>query len=284
VDPDNPAAAVGRGQPLRRARGRDRRDIGDKPHGRVVRQLERRHRRGHRGVRGGAAAAHDKLPVLVAYNIPDLDICASGAGLGAASDAAYDTWISAFAGGIGDRPALVILEPDAVADESCMTSSEISDRDGLLNNAITQFNEQAPDTWVYLDAGNPGWLSASTDGQLPQRRRPRPRPRLLAERLELLHHRAERRLRRRRSTPRSAPDYGYTRPFVIDTSRNGNGSTASGATPTARSSAAPTRSAAAPRCCCGSRPRRVRRRLRHRRRHHAGQFVPQIAYDLIYGY
>ena len=40
----------------------------------------------------GAAAAADKLPVLVAYNIPDLDICASGPGLGASSDAAYDTW------------------------------------------------------------------------------------------------------------------------------------------------------------------------------------------------
>jgi len=66
----------------------------------------------------GAAAASDKLPVLVAYNIPNLDICASGPGLGAPSDAAYDTWIGAFAGGIADRPALVILEPDAVADRT----------------------------------------------------------------------------------------------------------------------------------------------------------------------
>ena len=57
---------------------------------------------------------------------------------------------------------MVILEPDALADESCMNSAEISDRDGLLNNAITQFTNQAPETWVYLDAGNPGWLSAAT--------------------------------------------------------------------------------------------------------------------------
>ena len=110
----------------------------------------------------GAAAYWDQLPVLVAYNITDRDICAGQSSGGAASDAAYDTWIGGFAGGIADRPAVVILEPDALADESCMTSAEISDRDGLLNNAITQFTNQAPETWVYLDAGNPGWLSAAT--------------------------------------------------------------------------------------------------------------------------
>jgi endoglucanase len=43
-----------------------------------------------------------------------------------------------------------------------MSSSQISDRDGLLNDAVTQFTDQAPNTWVYLDAGNPGWVSAST--------------------------------------------------------------------------------------------------------------------------
>ena len=30
------------------------------------------------------------------------------------------------------------------------------------NNAVTQLTEQAPETSVYLDAGNPGWISAAT--------------------------------------------------------------------------------------------------------------------------
>jgi endoglucanase len=50
----------------------------------------------------GAAAYSDKLPVLVAYDITDRDICAGQSSGGAASDAAYDTWIAGFAGGTGD--------------------------------------------------------------------------------------------------------------------------------------------------------------------------------------
>jgi endoglucanase len=93
----------------------------------------------------GAAAASGKLPVLVACNIIDRDVCSGQSGGGAASDTAYDTaydtWIGAFAGGIASRPATVVLEPGAVADESCMTSAQIADRDGLLNNAINQFTD-----------------------------------------------------------------------------------------------------------------------------------------------
>src|SRR6202789_2143670 len=114
------------------------------------------------GALEGAAAWSNQLPVMVAYNITDRDICAGQSSGGASSDAAYENWINLFAVGIADRPALVILEPDALADESCMNSSEISDRDGLLNYAIAQFNQQDQETWVYLDAGNPGWLSAAT--------------------------------------------------------------------------------------------------------------------------
>src|ERR1700689_1015919 len=114
------------------------------------------------GALEGAAAYSDQLPVMVAYNITDRDICAGQSAGGAAPDAGYENWIHLFAVGISDRPAVVILEPDAHADESCMTSAEISDRNGLLNYAITQFNQQAQETWVYLDAGNPGWLSAGT--------------------------------------------------------------------------------------------------------------------------
>jgi endoglucanase len=232
----------------------------------------------------GAAAAKDKLPVLVAYNIPNLDICASGAGHGAASDSAYDTWIAAFAGGIASRPALVILEPDAVADESCMSASQISDRDGLLNNAITQFTNQAPDTWVYLDAGNPGWLAPST----------------MAAYLNaagLAHaHGFSLNVSNFYTTARDvtygnainadlSADYGYTKPFVIDTSRNTNGSDGEWCNPDGAKLGSTdqvgggaemllwikTPGESDGNCGTGSGTT-------------AGQFVPQIAYDLIYGY
>jgi endoglucanase len=283
VNPDNPAAEWAAANPADGRAAAIAADIGDKPmaewfgswSGDIGEAT---------GAYAGAAAAHDKLPVLVAYNIPDLDICASGAGGGAASDAAYDTWISAFASGIGDRPALVVLEPDAVADESCMTSSEISDRDGLLNNAITQFTDQAPDTWVYLDAGNPGWLSATT----------------MASYLNaagLAHaHGFSLNVSNFYTTAQNvaygdeinavlSANYGYTRPFVIDTARNGNGSDGQWCNPDGAKLGSTDQVGGGAEMLlwiktpgesdgdCGTGEGTT-----------AGEFVPQIAYDLIYGY
>src|SRR5439155_9694116 len=59
------------------------------------------------------AAAVRQLPVLVAYAIPHRD-CGNYSAGGAASAAEYRAWLRAIAAGIGNQPALVILEPDAV--------------------------------------------------------------------------------------------------------------------------------------------------------------------------
>lgn len=59
------------------------------------------------------AAAEARLPVLVAYNIPFRDCALYSAG-GAADGPAYLAWIRGFAAGIGDREAIVILEPDGL--------------------------------------------------------------------------------------------------------------------------------------------------------------------------
>ena len=83
VNPDNPAAEWAAANPADGRAAAIAADIGDKPmaewfgswSGDIGEAT---------GAYVGAAAAHDKLPVLVAYNIPDLDICASGAGGGAA--------------------------------------------------------------------------------------------------------------------------------------------------------------------------------------------------------
>ncbi|TDD62650.1 endoglucanase [Kribbella antibiotica] len=110
----------------------------------------------------GAADGQDKLPVLVAYNIPDRDICAGHSGGGAGSVAAYKTWISSFAAGIGSKPAVVIIEPDALNGMDCMTQAQKDARLGMLLYATQMLQQKAPNTYAYLDAGNPGWTAAST--------------------------------------------------------------------------------------------------------------------------
>jgi endoglucanase len=175
------------------------------------------------GALEGAAAYWDQLPVMVAYNITDRDICAGQSAGGAASDSAYENWINLFAVGIADRPALVILEPDALADESCMNSSEISDRDGLLNYAIAQFNQQAPETWVYLDAGNPGWIAA---GQMASYLNSAGLAQAHGFSLNVssFYTVAQNVAYGNAINADLSSWYGYTKPFVIDTSRDGNGS------------------------------------------------------------
>ncbi|KUJ70937.1 hypothetical protein ACZ90_01130 [Streptomyces albus subsp. albus] len=61
-----------------------------------------------------AAARQGVLPVLALYDIPGRD-CGNYSAGGAPDSAAYRSWIDAVARGIGDRPVLVVLEPDALA-------------------------------------------------------------------------------------------------------------------------------------------------------------------------
>jgi len=286
VDPDNPAAQWAAANPSDGRAAAIAADIGDEPaadwFGAWTGDIGEA-----TGAYAGAAANVDELPVLVAYDIPDLDVCAGLSTGGAASNSAYETWIAAFAGGIASRPALVILEPDSLGDESCMTSSQISNRDGLLNDAVTQFTDQAPDTWVYLDAGNPGWVSASTmAGYLND--------------AGLAHaHGFSLNVSNFYTTDQNvaygdeinadlSADYGYTKPFVVDTSRNGNGTTGSWCNPDGAQLGSTDqiggdgdaemllwiKTPGESDGDCGGTGSGTT----------AGQFVPQIAYNLIYGY
>src|SRR5256714_11874111 len=98
----------------------------------------------------GAADGNDKLPVLVAYNLPGRDACGGQSGGGAGSVSAYRTWISSFAAGIGTKPAVVIIEPDALGDFNCMTQTQINDRLGMLTYATQQLQHKATHTYAYL--------------------------------------------------------------------------------------------------------------------------------------
>jgi len=103
-----------------------------------------------------AATAANALPVLVAYNIPQRN-CGAG---GLPTGDAYLTWIRGFSAGIGNRRAIVILEPDALAGMDCLSAEDRARRTSLIRQAVGILKSNAA-TYVYIDAGHPRWLSVN---------------------------------------------------------------------------------------------------------------------------
>jgi endoglucanase len=97
------------------------------------------------------------LPVLVAYNIVRLD-CGTH---GAATPDAYKAWITSFANGIGNRRAVVVLEPDALAALGCLSATEQQTRMELIRFAVTTLKAKSGVS-VYIDAGHSRWMSVAT--------------------------------------------------------------------------------------------------------------------------
>jgi endoglucanase len=106
-----------------------------------------------------AASTAGQLPVLVAYNIPDRDCGGDSAG-GASTAAAYTAWIAGLAAGIGNRPAMVIIEPDALAGMDCLSSANQQTRLQLIAAAIHTLKTETA-AKVYIDAGNSNWQTAA---------------------------------------------------------------------------------------------------------------------------
>ncbi|MFE9879575.1 glycoside hydrolase family 6 protein [Streptomyces sp. NPDC005784] len=104
-----------------------------------------------------AAEKSDRAAILVLYNIPHRD-CGQFSQGGAADGNAYRTWIDGVARGIEDRPATVILEPDAILHlvNQCTPQQYQEERYDLLKGAIGRL-KSLKNTKVYLDAGNAGW-------------------------------------------------------------------------------------------------------------------------------
>ncbi|MFI6879729.1 glycoside hydrolase family 6 protein [Streptomyces sp. NPDC050400] len=107
---------------------------------------------------GAQAKRTDKTLVLVAYNIPHRDCGQHSAG-GAHTPDFYYQWIDAFAAGIGDAKAVVVLEPDALGHivDGCTPAEYQDQRYELMSAAIDRLKKQ-PHTKVYVDAGNPAWI------------------------------------------------------------------------------------------------------------------------------
>ena len=118
-------------------------------------------------------ALNQGTPTLVAYNIPFRD-CAQFSAGGATNAADYAAWIDGFARGIGDQPAIVILEPDGLGiipwftpyfsggPEWCQPAeadpaTAAADRFAMIKAALARLNQQ-PGVKVYLDATHASWL------------------------------------------------------------------------------------------------------------------------------
>lgn len=82
-----------------------------------------------------AATDAGALPVLVTYNIPERD-CGQYSDGGATSPEAYRSWIADFVRRIGDRAAVVVLEPDARAHLWCLSTGGQMTRLALLTDAV----------------------------------------------------------------------------------------------------------------------------------------------------
>jgi endoglucanase len=106
------------------------------------------------------AASRDAIAVIVAYNIPGRDCgghSASGEALGSDD---YRAWLDGFVQGLGGHRAVIVLEPDAVAQLYCEGEEAGAERARLLREAVERLSAQG--SYVYLDAGHAAWLSAES--------------------------------------------------------------------------------------------------------------------------
>jgi endoglucanase len=113
--------------------------------------------------RMAAAAGTMTTPILVAYNIPGRDCGHYSAG-GTSDATTYRTWVTHLTRGIGDGRAVVILEPDALSHliaGHCLSEAQAQERYALLQEAVRTLRAN-PKTAVYLDAGNPSWITDTT--------------------------------------------------------------------------------------------------------------------------
>lgn len=96
------------------------------------------------------AQRQGQLLVLVAYHIPNRDCAGPGAGAASAGD--YRRFVEQLVAALGPVPAVVVLEPDAVAAE-CFDHA----RAQVLAWAVWRL--AGAGHYAYLDAGHPGWRS-----------------------------------------------------------------------------------------------------------------------------
>ena len=131
---------------------------------------------------------------------------------------AYEKWVNGFATGLGDRPAVVILEPDALAQlNTCPDNAQRQARLQMLSYAVKTL--QTNSDQVYLDAGHLNWVPA---GQMADRLRAADIAQAYGFALNVSNYdTTDQEIGYATELDR---DLGMAKRFVVDTSRNGQGS------------------------------------------------------------
>jgi endoglucanase len=118
------------------------------------------------------AAASSTVPTAVLYNVPGRD-CAQYSAGGAASDAAYRSWVDGFTKGlIREQKIIVVIEPDGLGNlpSDCPSTyrnpgtypkpaagTATANRIANIKYAARSVSRANPAALVYLDAGNSAW-------------------------------------------------------------------------------------------------------------------------------
>jgi len=168
------------------------------------------------------------LPVLAALGYLLLRAQAPGRDHALERDEqAYQKWVNGFAAGLGDRPAVVILEPDALAQlNSCLDNAQRQARPRMLSHAVKTL--QTSSDQVYLDAGHSNWVPA---GQMAARLRAADVAQADGFALNVANYdTTDREIGYATALNR---ELGMAKRFVVDTSRNGKGSAGGPAHPAA---------------------------------------------------
>lgn len=155
-DPDSPSLLATRSSPeaLRKRLAR----ITSRPQAVWLTEVEDVRDQVRRRVDG--AASRQSVAVLVLYRIPGRDCGSYSAPKDDLDPAGYRAWIRAVVSGLGERRAVVLVEPDALPQLDCMSTRARASRIALLRYAVDAVARQG--SWVYVDAGHSGWRSAST--------------------------------------------------------------------------------------------------------------------------
>ena len=169
------------------------------------------------------AAQQQKTPVFVVYGIPNRDCSQESAG--GLTEAEYPGWVQAIADGLEDKTAVVILEPDSLAlSEECGNTSE---RATQVSDAVDRL--LSPTSSIYLDGGHSNWKSVQVQADL-----------LNAAGISKVRGFATNVSNFNTTADEIAYDEQLSallggKNYVIDTSRNGNGSNGEWCNPSGRS-------------------------------------------------
>jgi endoglucanase len=114
-----------------------------------------------------AAVISQTVPVFVLYDLPWRD-CGQYSSGGASSAADYEAFVQSVLSGIGQGKAVVIVEPDALSELGCLSSSQQQTYYQLIGYAAEQIDTDV-NASVYVDAGNPSWVPAAAEANELQR-------------------------------------------------------------------------------------------------------------------